>query len=103
MRLAPRLFDRVAGFPRHHRAVHLHRQFDVLQAGLSQAGEADIDFVAHLVEDDLTDAHAARYGQWLDARGEIDAVAVNVAPAGHDVADMDADAQAHVPRCWQRL
>src|SRR5215470_9783884 len=49
--------------------------------------------VAHLVMDRIGDEHAAGGGQGFDARGDVDAVAVEVVSLDNNVAEIDADAQ----------
>jgi hypothetical protein len=60
-------------------AIDPHWASDVLQALLAEIGEGAIDPALHLVMDDRRDANPARLGDPLQPRGDIDAVAVNVA------------------------
>ena len=54
-----------------------------------------------LVVDAAGDADAARLGQALQPRRDIDAVAVEVVALDDDVAEIDADAQHDTPRLRQ--
>ena len=62
-----------------------------------------LHLVLDLVIDRVGDANPARLGQRLDARGDVHAVAMHVARAAHHVAQMDADADAHLPFGGLRL
>src|SRR5437764_12090569 len=76
----------------------MHRPSDVLDLLLSHILKAKIDFVAHLVAHNLADADPARFGQGFQARGDIDAVAIDVVRVDDDVAEIDADAELDPPR-----
>ena len=60
--------------------------------------EIDLDLAPYLVVDTGGEPHAAGLAQGLDARGDVHAVAVDVAAVDHDVAEVDADAVAHALR-----
>ena len=66
---------------------------DVLQALLSEIDEIGGYRSPHMTPDIGGDADAARRGEALEARRDIDAVAVNVVRRHDDVAEIDADAQ----------
>ena len=83
--------------PRQHHAVHVDRHLDVLQLRLPQAFERLVDLVANLIEHRTGDADAAGVGERLDARGDVDAVAEDVAVAHLDVTEMQADAHLDAP------
>ena len=70
-----------------------HRLGDVLQGLLADVVERDIDLAADLPMGVVGDADAARLGDALEARRDIDAVAENIVVVDDDVADMDADAK----------
>ncbi len=70
---------------------HPDRPLDVLDAHLATVGEGDRDPVAEALIDDRGDADAARLGQRLQPRGDVDAVAINVVAVDDDVAEIDAD------------
>jgi hypothetical protein len=55
-----------------------------------------------MVVDAARDADAASLGESLEARGDVDAVAEDVAVLDHDVADIDADAEPHAARRVER-
>ena len=69
------------------------RPVDVLDVHLAAVLEADVDAVADALVDDRGDANAAGLGQRLQARGDVDAVAVDVVALDDDVAEIDADAE----------
>ena len=69
------------------------RPFDVLDLHLAAVLEAHVDTVADALVDDGGNADAARLGQWLQARRNIDAIAVDVVAVDDDVAKVDADPQ----------
>src|SRR5689334_8020821 len=54
--------------------------------------ELDVELVPDMIADRLRDGDAAWAGGAFDAGGEVDAVAVNVAVLGDNVAEVDADA-----------
>ena len=58
--------------------------------------------LAHVLIGGLRDAHPAGLGQALQARREVDPVAVEVVALDDDVAEVDADPQLHPPRLGQR-
>jgi hypothetical protein len=64
--------------------------------------EADGELVLHVLEHRAGDEDAAGLGQRLQPRGDVDAVAVEVAALDHDVAEIDADAEPHLPARRQR-
>ena len=77
---------------------HPDRPGDVLDADLAAVAEGDVDAVADALVDDRGDADAARLGQRLQARGDVDAVAVDVVAVDDDVAEVDADPQRDAGR-----
>ena len=60
---------------------------------LADVVEGDIHLAADLPMGVVGDAHAARLGDPLETRRDIDAVAENIVVVEDDVADMDADAK----------
>jgi hypothetical protein len=66
---------------------------NVLQLRLRQSNERRVDLVANLIEHRSGDADAAGFGQWLDAGGDVHAIAEDVAVPDFDVAEMEANAQ----------
>jgi hypothetical protein len=75
----------------------LNRLGDVLDPVLAHRLERQRELVAHLVINAPGDADAPRLGEALKARGDVHAVAVDVALLQHDVADVDADAEPDAP------
>jgi hypothetical protein len=60
--------------------------------------EGEVELALDLIVDVAGDADAARLGEALEARRDVDAVAEDVAVLEDDVADVDADAKADAPR-----
>ena len=58
-----------------------------------RAGKADIHLVHRVIECRAGDADAAGLGHRLQARGDVDAVAIDVVALDDDVAEIDADAK----------
>jgi hypothetical protein len=77
----------------HSNPVDVHRTSDVLDLLLAQILERHIELVAHLVAHNLADADPAGLGKGFEPRGDIDAIAVDVARFDDDVAEIDADAE----------
>ena len=63
----------------------------------------NVDAVADTFIDDRGDANASGFGERLESRGNVDAVAVNVLALDDDIAKVDADAQHDRGRCAVRL
>jgi hypothetical protein len=55
-----------------------------------------------VLADGTRDADTARVGEAFEARGDIDAVAVDLLAVDHHVAEVDADAEFHPALGWQR-
>src|SRR5665811_2281602 len=68
---------------------------NVLDALLAEILEAVGELAPDMVVNAARDADAAGLGQPLDTRGDIDAIAEDVAVLHHDIADIDADAKPH--------
>ena len=66
---------------------------DILQGLLTDIIERDVDLAANLPMGVVGDADAARLGDSLEARRDIDTIAENIVVVDDDVADMDADAE----------
>ena len=66
---------RRAGTP----APDMERPFDVLHLVLAAVGEGDLDPPAHVLVDGVGDRDPARLGKALDAGGDVNAVAEDVA------------------------
>ena len=70
-----------------------NRPVDILDADLAAVLEANVDPIADALVDDRGDADAARLGQRLQARGDVDAIAVNVVAFDDHVAKIDANSE----------
>jgi hypothetical protein len=73
--------------------VDPHRTRDVLDLLLAQILKEEGQPVAHVIMNRIGDEHPAGIGQGFDARGDVDAVAINVVVFDDHVAEIDADAQ----------
>ena len=81
-----------AGRGRQH-AIGPHRARDVLEALLAHVLEDEVEPCGHILVDTSRDADAAGVGQRFQPRGDVHAVAEDVAVvADDDLADVDADA-----------
>src|SRR6516162_7684919 len=69
------------------------RPIDILDRRIAAVAEPDVDAIADALVDDRGDADAARFGEWLKPRGDIDAVAVDVVALHDHIAEINADAQ----------
>ena len=78
---------------RQNSAISAHRPGDVLDLLLAHVLERNGELVAHLIPYHPADADAARFGQGLKARCDVDTVAEDVVVVDDDVAEIDADAQ----------
>ena len=67
---------------------------DVLVGALAEGVKGEGEFVADLVVDAAGDADAARLSGGLKAGGNVNAVAEKILPLHHDVAEIDANAEA---------
>ena len=72
---------------------HFDRSVDVFDLPVAQVLEREIDAVANLVVDSAGYADAARLGQALQPRRQIDAIALNVIAVDHHIAEVDAEAE----------
>ena len=75
----------------------MHGSRDVLHLLRADIGKLHRELVGHLLVDRARHADAADLGEALEARGDVDAVAEQVAVALDHVADGDADAEGHLP------
>src|SRR6516165_3989461 len=71
----------------------MRRVGDVLEPLLAEIDEFGRNRAAHMAPGIGGDANAAGRGEALEARGDIDAVAVNVVRRDDDIAEIDADAK----------
>src|SRR5215471_15344690 len=84
---------RRAGLRAEQDAVDAHWPGDVLYLLLAHVLECEIEFVAHLIAHDPTDADPARLGQGFEPCCDVHSVSVDIAPVLDDVAEIDPDAQ----------
>src|SRR6266550_992224 len=82
---------RVGAFRSH--PVDPNRPGEILQALLADIGEGAIEAAVDLVVDDAGDADPVKLGDPLQPRGDVDAVAVNVAVFDDHITRVDADAE----------
>src|SRR6516162_2712265 len=82
---------------RENSAINAHRPGDVLDLLLAHVLERDGELVAHLIAYHPADADAARFGQGLKARCDVDAVTEDVVVVDDDVAEIDPDAEIDAP------
>jgi hypothetical protein len=75
----------------------VYRPGNVLDLLLALVFKGEVELVAYLVAHHPADADAAGLGKRLQPRGDIDAVAVDVALVDDDVADIDAHAKLDTP------
>jgi len=73
--------------------VDPHWPCDVLDLLLAQILEDEGQPVADVVMHRIGDEHPAGIGERLDARGDVDAVAIEIVALDDHVAEIDADAQ----------
>src|SRR3984893_3399 len=99
-RRLPLARGRLPGFWPEYDAIHLHRPLDVLQLDLAYARQCLRDFVVYLIEHLLCYRDPTRIGQWLDARGDVHAVAHNVVPPAQDIAQVNANSNLPLSACW---
>src|SRR5712692_8253324 len=78
-----------------HYSKHPHRLSDVLNRLLAEVLVAQSELVLDLVMDGARDADAARVGKTFEARGDVDAIAVDLLAIHHHVTEVDADAEFH--------
>jgi hypothetical protein len=75
----------------------VHRRRDVLHLLFADIGELHRQLVGDLLVHGTGDADAADLGEAFQPRGDVDAVAEQIAVAFDHVADGDADAERHLP------
>jgi hypothetical protein len=80
------------GGPAGPHAINTHRAGDVFDLLFAQILERDVKLIADLVAHYPAYVDPAGLGQSFEARGDVDAVAVNVALVDHNIAEIDADA-----------
>ena len=72
---------------------YIDRPGDVLDLLRAEVLEGEAQLVEDLVAHDAADADAAGFGQRLQPRRDVDAIAEDVVAVDDDVADIDADAE----------
>ena len=80
---------RIAGMPR----PDADRTVDVLDIDVAAVPEANVNPVADAFVDDGGDANPAGFGERLQARRNVDAIAIDVIALDNDVAEIDADSK----------
>src|SRR3984893_3794217 len=80
-------------------AVYLQWPVDVLQLDLADAHQSLRDFIVHLIEHLTCDRDPTWIGQGLNTRGDVHAVAHNVAAAVNDIAQVDANSNLQLSVC----
>ena len=83
--------------------VNADRFPDILEALRAKIDEIEIDLSGDPIADGLRDVDAARLGQRLEPRRNIDAVAENIATLDYDIVEIDPDAQRNAPVGQQRV
>ena len=78
-------------------AIDTHRSVQVLELPLAQILELHLDLVADVIDHGLGKTDAARHGHSLQARSDVDAVAVKIAAFDDHIAKIDSDAQQDAP------
>src|SRR6266852_3322324 len=86
---------RVAGFREH--PEYSYRFRDVLDRLLAEVLVAQCELIADLFMHFAGDADAARFGEALEAGGNVDTIAVDLPTLLHHVAQVDADPKLHPP------
>ena len=84
-------------FAARRHAVDAGRPGDVFQVRLAEVDEIRLDPLAHVLVGGAGQAHAARLGDALEPRRDVDAVAQKVVAFDQHVAEMNADAIDDAP------
>src|SRR5205823_9201140 len=77
--------------------INPDRLGDVLQLGLAEIGDGEIEPPSHEAIGVLGQTDRARLGNAFQARCDVDAVAINSGCIIDDVPEIDADAELHAP------
>ena len=78
-------------------AIGAHRAGNVFDLLFAQILKRKVDLIADLVAHDPAHTDPAGLGQGFEAGGEVDAVAVNVAPVDDNIAEINTDAELDPP------
>jgi hypothetical protein len=80
------------------------RALDILDTYVTAIREANVDPIADALVDDRRDADTTGLGQRLQARGNIDAIPVDIVALDNNVAKIDSDSQydGWLRRAWIR-
>ena len=81
-------------------AEHPHGPRDVLQMLGAEILEGQAGACAHLLTDQRSHADPARFGQRLYAGCDVQTVAIHPRAVVHHIAEVDANAKAHLARRW---
>src|SRR5216683_1747448 len=84
-----------------HYPKHPHWPSNVLHFLLASILVAQRELVSYLLIDSTGDADAAGVGETLEARGDVDPVAVDLLAIDHHVAEVHADTELHSAIGWQ--
>src|SRR5262249_18016733 len=79
------------------KAIDADGSIDVLQSLFAEILEGDGELAAHLVAHLGRDANGTGFGQSLQARSDVHAVAIEIAALDDHVAKTDADPQQNLP------
>ena len=82
-------------------AIGAHWPRDILNLLLADEIEGAIEFALQMVERRSRHHHAARLGELFQPRGDIDAIAIDIAVHQRHIAQIDADAEHHALRFRQ--
>src|SRR5262249_54992231 len=83
-------------------AMDRHRPGDVLDLVFAHVLERKMELVAHLIANIAADADPSRLRQGFQARGDVDAVAIDVFVIDDDVRHVQANARLATP-LWRNL
>jgi hypothetical protein len=83
--------------------VDPHGSVNVLQPLLANIGELGRDLASNLIVGRRRDADAARFGDALKPRSDVDTVPENVVAFDQDVSEIDPDPEEHTPVLWDAL
>jgi hypothetical protein len=74
------------------------RSIDILDTYFAAILKTNVDPIADALMDDGGDADPAGLCEWLQACGNIDAIAIDVVALNNDIAEIDANAQVVIGR-----
>src|SRR4030095_4522344 len=83
-----------------YHAINLQGSHHILQFHLPHPFQRLANAILDLVEDLLGNANAARFGQWFDAGGDVDAIANDVLITMDNIASMNSNTNLEIPMRW---